>query len=139
MTIDEFKKIKIEAMKNHDKDAVAALNVLISKFMLEAIEKKAQGTEMADADFVRIIQKTLNELLDERESFVKAGREETVASLDNQIATVKKYLPQMLSKEEIMEIINGLPDKTVPFVMKHFKANYAGKVDMKLVGEVLKG
>ena len=138
MTIEELKKIKIDAMKNHDKDAVTALNTLINKLMLESIEKKAAGTEMTDADFTRIIQKTINELKEEREGFIKAGREETVLSLNNQIATVEKYLPKMLSEEEIANIINGLNDKSVPSVMKHFKAEYAGKVDMKLVGTVLK-
>ena len=138
MTIEEFKKAKNEMMQNHDKDGVTALNTLISKLMLDSIEKKAQNQEMTDADFTRNIQKTINELLEERDSFVKAGRTDTVDSLNNQIETIKKYLPKMLDKEEIAKIINGLPDKSVPFVMKHFKAEYAGKVDMKLVGEVLK-
>ena len=138
MTIEDFKKAKIELMKAHDKDGVTALNALISKLMLESIEKKAQGQELTDADYTRNIQKTINELIEERDSFVKAGRTETVESLNNQIETVKKYLPKMLTAEEIAKIISELPDKSVPFVMKHFKAEYAGKVDMKLVGEVLK-
>ena len=44
----------------------------------------------------------------------------------------------MLTKEEIKEIICSLNDKSVPTVMKHFKANYNGKVDMRIVQEVLK-
>ncbi|MDY2879554.1 MAG: GatB/YqeY domain-containing protein [Candidatus Borkfalkiaceae bacterium] len=138
MTLEEFKKVKIEAMKSHDKDAVTALNALINKLMLETIEKKAAGTTLSDADVTRILQKTISELTEEREAFVKAGRAETVASLDNQIATVKKYLPKLLDEEEIRKIILSLEDKSVPAVMKHFKTEYAGKVDMRLVGTVLK-
>ena len=138
MTLEEFKKVKIEAMKSHDKDAVTALNALINKLMLEPIEKKAAGTTLSDADVTRILQKTISELTEEREAFVKAGRAETVASLDNQIATVKKYLPKLLDEEEIRKIILSLEDKSVPAVMKHFKTEYAGKVDMRLVGTVLK-
>lgn len=138
MTIEEFKKVKIEAMKNHDKEAVTALNALINKLMLESIEKKAQNTEMTDADYTRIIQKTINELLEEKESFEKAGRSETVQELEKQIETVKKYLPKLLSEQEIKDIILKLEDKSIPSVMKHFKTEYAGKVDMRLVGEVLK-
>ena len=44
----------------------------------------------------------------------------------------------MLSEEEIKAIILSLDDKSVPAVMKHFKSEYAGKVDMRLVGAVLK-
>lgn len=138
MQIEDFKKIKIEAMKAHDKDAVTALNALINKLMLLSIEKRSVGAEMTDADVTQVMQKTINELNEEREGFLKAGRSETVASLDNQLATVKKYLPKMLTNEEIKEIILSLPDKTTPFVMKYFKANYAGKADMRLVGTVLK-
>ena len=47
-------------------------------------------------------------------------------------------IAQVTDEEEIKEIISGLEDKSVPAVMKHFKANYAGKVDMRLVGTVLK-
>ncbi len=138
MDINDFKKVKIDAMKARDKDAVAALNVVINKLMLAGIEKKAAGAEMTDADVTSVLQKTINELTEEREGFLKAGRAETVGSLDRQLETVKKYLPKMLSEDEIKEIILSLDDKTVPSVMKYFKANYAGKVDMKLVGTVLK-
>ena len=44
----------------------------------------------------------------------------------------------MLDEEEIKNIILSLEDKSMPAVMKHFKAEYAGKVDMRLVGAVLK-
>ena len=43
MKIDDFKKVKIEAMKAHDKDAVAALNVVINKLMLRASKRKPQA------------------------------------------------------------------------------------------------
>lgn len=138
MRIEDFKKVKIEAMKARDKDAVDALNAVINKLMLAGIEKKATGEEMTDADVTRILQKTVNELTEEREGFIKAGRAETVESLNRQLATVEKYLPKMLSDEEIKKIIEGLEDKTMPSVMKYFKANYAGKVDMRAVGNVLK-
>jgi uncharacterized protein YqeY len=138
MNIDDFKKVKIEAMKAKDKDAVNALNSLINKLMLAGIEKKAVGDTLSDEDVTRILQKTINELTEERAGFEKAGREENVKSLDRQIETVKKYLPKLLSEDEIKAIILSLEDRSLPVVMKHFKSEYAGKVDMRLVGNVLK-
>ena len=44
----------------------------------------------------------------------------------------------MLSVDEIKEVINSLEDKSVPSVMKHFKSEFAGKVDMGLVNKVLR-
>ncbi len=138
MTIEQFKKDKIEAMKAHDKDAISGLNTLINKLMLAKIEKRAKGEELTDADFVSILQKTEKELIEERDAFAAANRTDNVASLNNQIAAVSKYIPKMMSADEIRAIIIGLDDKSVPAVMKHFKTEYAGKCEMKLVNEVLR-
>ena len=138
MTLDNFKKEKIEAMKAKDKDAVSALNVIITKIMALTIERRAVGQEVTEADISSLLQKAEKELTEEREGFIKAGREEVVLSLTNQIEVIKKYLPKLLSEEEIKAIIEGLEDKTLPSVMKHFKANYQGKADMRLVNTIAK-
>lgn len=138
MTLEFFKKQKVEAMKSHDKDAVSALNVIITKIMNLSIEKRAQGAEVTEADISGLLQKAEKELVEEREGFSKAGRDENVQSLTKQIEVIKKYLPKLLSKEEIVAIIAGLEDKSMPSVMRHFKQNYQGKADMRLVQEIAK-
>lgn len=138
MTLETFKKEKIEMMKAHNKDGVSALNLVITKIMSLTIEKRSVNEEVTEADINTLLQKAEKELIEEREGFEKAGRVENVISLNNQIETIKKYLPKMLSVEEIRSIINGLEDKSLPSVMKHFKQNYQGKADMKLVSEIAK-
>lgn len=138
MDIDFFKKEKIVAMKAHDKDTVAALNVLINKIMLATIEKRAKDQTLSDADVIGLVQKTEKELEEEKDAFEKAGRAENVVALNNQIAAINKYLPKFMSAEEIKNIIAGLEDKSVPAVMKVFKTEYAGKCDMRTVNEVLR-
>lgn len=138
MTLEFFKKQKVEAMKSHDKDAVSALNVIITKIMNLSIEKRAQGAEVTEADINGLLQKAEKELVEEREGFSKAGRDENVQSLTKQIEVIKKYLPKLLTKEEIFAIIAGLEDKSMPSVMRHFKQNYQGKADMRLVQEIAK-
>ncbi len=138
MTLEQFKKEKILAMKNKDKDGVDALNVIITKIMNLTIEKRAVNQEVTEGDVDTIIQKAVKELEEEREGFMKAGRQANVESLTRQIEVVKKYLPKLLSEEEIKEIINGLEDKSMPSIMKYFKINYQGKVDMKLVSTLAK-
>ena len=77
-------------------------------------------------------------MIEEREGYAKAGRTENVEALNAQLEVLKKYLPKLLSEEEVRAIILSLEDKSVPSVMKHFKANYAGKVDMKMVNTILR-
>ena len=138
MTLENFKKEKIEAMKQKDKDAVSALNVIITKTMALTIEKRSVGEEVTEADIGTLLQKAEKELCEEREGFIKAGREENVISLTNQIEVIKKYLPKLLQEDEIKQIISTLEDKSMPSIMKHFKQNYQGKVDMRVVSALAK-
>lgn len=138
MLDEEIKKARIQAMKDRDRSSSDVLSVVMNKIMLAKIDKREKGQELTDADVVSILQKTEKELYDEKESFEKAGRPEKVAELDVQINAVKKFIPAMMSEEEIKEIVMSLPDRSIGSVMKHFKTNYAGKCDMKLVGDVFK-
>ena len=138
MDINFFKKEKIQAMKDRNKDAINALDLIVNKILLASIDKRAKGEEVTDADVVSILQKCEKELIEEKEGFVKANRPDNVASLDAQIATVQKYLPKLMSKDEIKAEIEKLDDKSIPNVMKHFKMNFAGKCDMGLVNKVLR-
>ena len=106
--------------------------------MTEGYEAKAKGKEMSDLDMIRIIQKTLKELEEEKASYQKGAREDKVNEIDKQINAISVYLPKLMSEEEIKNVILSLEDKSVPSVMKHFKMNYAGKCDMGLVNKVLK-
>ena len=138
MLIDEFKKAKMYALKEKNEDAKAIYSVLINKCMLALIDKREKGVEITDADYVQIVNKTLKELSDEKEAYAKAGNEAKVTSISAQEEICKKYLPTMMSEEEIRNEISKLEDKSIPSVMKHFKMNFAGKVDMGLVNKIAK-
>lgn len=138
MIEEQIKKANVEAMKNKDTVARAFYSVLMNKIMLEKINKREKGQEITDADVSNIIQKMIKELNDEKENYQKAGNMEEVAHLEKQLEIAKTYLPKMLSREEIKAEIMKLDDKSIPVVMKHFKANFNGQVDMRLVQEVLK-
>ncbi len=138
MLIDEIKKANVQAMKDKDTNARSFYSVLLNKIMLENIKKREKGQEVDDADISNILQKSIKELEEEKENYAKVGNSEEVANIEYQIELAKKYLPKMLSNEEIKEIILSLEDKSIPAVMKHFKQNYNGKCDMRAVQEVLK-
>ena len=138
MIIEEIKKANIEAMKNKDSKARAIYSVIMNKHLLEEVESRTSGKEVDDTDMVKIIQKTIKELEEERDNYAKVGNTEEVENIEYEKSLIEKYLPKLLSNEEIKAIILTLEDKTVPSVMRHFKTNYNGKVDMKSVSEVLK-
>ena len=138
MIIDEVKKANMQAMKDRDMVARSIYSVLLNKFMLEGIKRRETGKEMVDADYVQILQKTIKELSEEAENYRKVNHQTEVEEIEKQIKIVEGYLPKMMTEEEIKNVILSLDDKSIPNVMKHFKANYAGKCDMRMVQEVLK-
>ena len=138
MLIDEIKKENLKALKEKNDNKRAIYSVVINKYMILGYEAKANNKEIGDDDLIKIIQKTLKELEEEKESYLKANREDKVKDIELQIDTIKIYLPKMLSEEEIKTIILSLEDKSIPSVMKHFKQNYPSNCDMGLVNKVLK-
>ncbi len=138
MLIDEIKKANVEAMKNHDQQTRTALSIVVNKYMLVNIENKAKGVETSDAEVVGILQKTIKELDEEAENYLKVGNTEENKAVLAQKSAVEKFLPKMMSKEEIKAEMLKLEDKSIGSVMKHFKLNFAGKCDMRDVQEVLK-
>lgn len=136
MLIDEIKKENMQALKNKDNITRTALSIVINKYMLMNIEKKAQGKDATDEDLYVILQKAIKELQEEAENYERAGNLTSKEEILAQKQVVEKYLPKMMDREEIIAIINSLEDKTIPSVMKHFKLNYNGKVDMKMVSEL---
>lgn len=136
MIIDEIKKDNVQAMKDKNALARAIYGVVMNKVLLAGIEAKKDGKELADSDVVQILQKTIKELTEEKENYIKAGNATEAENIEAQKKIIEKYLPQMMSENEIKAEISKLEDKSIPSVMKHFKANFAGKVDMGLVNRV---
>ncbi len=138
MLIDDIKKASVEAMKARDSIAKGIYSIIVNKYMLLNIEKKEKGEQATDNDMISIISKTLKELADEKESYLKVNNQEKVNAIAHQEELISKYLPKMLSEDEIRKEIDSLEDKSMPSIMKHFKANFQGKVDMSLVNKIAK-
>lgn len=124
-------------MKEHDQNARTAYSMVISSYqsLLTSISNK----EVGDADLIKIIVKFGKELDEEGNGYKEANREEDYKNILAQKEAIMKFLPKMMDEAEIRSIIDKLEDKSIPAVMKHFKLNYNGKVDMGLVNKVLKG
>lgn len=138
MILDEIKKANVQALKDKNTNARTIYGIVSNKAMLETIKKREKGETLSDVDMIQIIQKTIKELTEEAENYAKVGNTVEQEKIVEQRSILEKYLPQMMSEEEIRSTISGLEDKSIGNVMKHFKMNYAGKCDMKLVNEIVK-
>lgn len=138
MILEEIKKANIQALKEKNVTARTIYGIVSNKAMLETIRKREKGEQLNDADMVQIIQKTIKELTEEAENYEKVNNLTERDNILKQKEIIEQYLPKMMSESEIKDIILSLSDKSIGNIMKHFKTEYAGKCDMKLVSDVAK-
>ena len=112
MLIDEIKKDNVQAMKDKNALARAIYGVVMNKVLLANIEAKKDGKELSDTDVVQILQKTIKELTEEKENYIKANNTAEAENIEAQKKIIEKYLPQMMSEDEIKAEINKLEDKS---------------------------
>ena len=138
MLFDEIAKANMDALRNHDKVARSILSIVYGKFKNESINQGLNAKSLPDGDCLNIIKKTIKELDEEYEGYIKVGRQESADEIKRQREIIEKYLPQMMSETEIRAEIEKLDDKKIPNVMKHFKTNFNGLCDMGLVSKIAK-
>ena len=138
MILDEINKANVVAFKEKNAVIKDIISVIKSRAKLLEVEKRTKNESLTDADMANLIQKLIKELLEAKDNYLKVQNAEEVKNIEEQISFCEKYLPKKLSQDEIKNIILSLDDKSVPNVMKHFKINYAGAVDMRDVQEILK-
>lgn len=137
MLYQEIYSSLIQARKNHQELEKNILALLYTNLKNKAIDLRVE--ELSDSDTINIIKKVSKQLEEEIESNVKVNRMEKVSELNYQKNLIEKYLPKQLSEDEIRNIISSLEDKSIPSVMKYFKTNYNGLVDMSLVSKIARG
>ena len=138
MLFEEIAKANMDALRNHDKVARSILSIVYGKFKNESINQGLNAKSLPDGDCLNIIKKTIKELDEEREGYIKVGRQESADEIAKQKEIIEKYLPQMMSEAEIRAEIEKLEDKKILNVMKHFKTNFNGLCDMGLVSKIAK-
>ena len=142
MLFQEIYNSLIQARKNHQELEKSILALLYSNLKNKAIELRVE--ELADADTISVIKKLNKQLDEEIQSLapIRATSEKAEAKINElveQKKLIEKYLPKQLSEDEIRTIFNSLEDKSIPSVMKYFKTNYTGLVDMSLVSKIARG
>ena len=139
---EELKKDMIDAMKAKDKDRLTEIRMLKAALDKERIDKKI---EITDEVFISVLEKQVKMRNDSIEEFKKAGREELVEKTLGELEVLKKYLPEALSEDEVMDIINdaitkleATTMKDMGKVMSEVSPKVKGRYDMKEVSSIIK-
>ncbi len=116
------------AMKSKDKVAKDTVTMIRAAVLQKEKDTK---TELDDSEILDIISKQYKQRKDALADFVKADREDLIETTNQEIAIIKKYLPEQLSHEEIEKIVSETIDEVGATSMKDM-----GKVMGKLMPKV---
>jgi uncharacterized protein len=131
-----------EAMRQGDNERRGALRLLLAA--VKQVEVDERRT-LSDDDVAAIIARQAKQLRESIADAHKAGRPEMAAQAQSELDIVEGYLPQMLSREEVVALASraidevGVTDpKGMGQVMSRLMPEVKGKADGRLVTEVVR-
>ena len=124
------------------KDKVEKLRFILS-FITQ--EEKDKNKELSDSEIIQILKKALKRNQDSYEQFTKAGREDLASKEKEEILIIQNYLPEEMTEEEIIKIIQetitsigATSMKDMGKVIGMIKKNHGDNADMSLVSKHVK-
>ena len=139
---ENIQKDFIDAMKSKEKEKLEVIKMLKGAIQLEEKNKKA---ELNDDEIVSIVVKQIKMRKDAIEEFKKANRNDLIDAYNFEIKVLEKYLPEQLTEEEVIKIINEAFDTIKPTspkdmgsIMKEVTPKLKGKTDMGNVSKIIK-
>ena len=139
---ETLKKAIVDAMKEKDTLKVQTLRGVKGEIDLEHINKKVEITDELVIDVISHQIKTRKESISE---FEKGNRTDLIEKTNVEIELLSKYLPEQLSHDELMNLIDSVFAKVKPtsgkdmgLIMKELTPLVKGKCDMKEVSLIIK-
>ena len=142
--IDEDYK---QSIKNKDQQKVDTLRLIRSAIKDKDISTRTSENKegINDAEILSLLINLIKQRKDSIEQFQKAKRDDLIKNEQSEIEIIKEYLPQQKTQEETEKIINEIISgnnlesiKDMGKLMSIIKNDYAGEVDMGLVGKIAK-
>ena len=141
--VEQLKKDMIDALKNKDKEKLTVIRMFKAAMDQEHIDRKR---EINDDLLIDVVNKQIKMRKDSIEEFTKGNRSDLAQKTQEEVDILMKYLPEQLSDEEVLKIIDEAFSKIQPNGMKDMgkvmgivTPEVKGKADMKKVSEIIRG
>jgi uncharacterized protein YqeY len=134
-----------QAMKNKDSVTATTLRGVVAKLKDRKIEKR---DDLSEAEELKVLQTLAKQRKESIKSFQEGGRDDLVRQEQKELKLIEKYLPQMLSDDEIRSIVNesinesgaqSISDigKVMPLIMQKGAGRIDGKKAQLFLRELL--
>ncbi|MDC0060448.1 GatB/YqeY domain-containing protein [Pelagibacteraceae bacterium] len=142
--IDEDYK---QSIKSKDQQKINTLRLIRSAIKDKDISSRTSENKegINDAEILSLLINLIKQRKDSIDQFQKAKRDDLIKNEQSEIEIIREYLPQQKTQEETEKIINEIITsnnlesiKDMGKLMSIIKNDYAGEVDMGLVGKIAK-
>ena len=137
--LTEGMKTAMRAKDQVSLSTIRLINAAIKQFEVD------ERTQADDAKVIFILTKMVKQRKDSAKIYTEAGRQDLADKENAEIEILNRYLPQMMSAEEIKTVVEAVIAETgasgmadMGKVMGVLKTRLAGKADMGEVNKVLK-
>ena len=134
-----------DAMRNKDRERLAALRDVKSKLMLEATKTGADGDDIPDATVLAILTKLFKQRSETADLYAEQGRADLETEERAQAAVIAEFLPQPMTEEEIKAEVASIIAETgaasmadMGKVMGIASSRMAGKADGKVIAGIVR-
>jgi len=137
--LTEDMKTAMRAKDQVSLSTIRLINAAIKQFEVD------ERTEADDAKVISILTKMVKQRKDSSKIYTEASRQDLADKENAEIEILNRYLPQMMSAEEIKTVVEAVIAETgasgmadMGKVMGVLKTRLAGKADMGEVNKILK-
>lgn len=139
--LENIRKDMLNASKQGDDITVDILKLVIADIRNEQI---ALDKELTDEDVLKVLRKQEKKIKDSIEQYTKMERDDLVSRESAQLKVIEKYLPSLMSEDEITKIVSKvIADskasgiQSMGLVMGSVMKELNGKADGNLVKDVV--
>lgn len=136
-----------EALKQKKTDETATIRLILAALKDRDISARSSGNAggIDDNEILGMLGTMIKQRQESIKMYVDAGRVDLAEKEETEVAIIKQFMPRELSNEELDQAITSAIEETgaesikdMGKIMGILKQRYAGQVDMKKAGEVVK-
>ena len=141
LLIEKIRADQITAMKEKDQDKKLAISSLIDAAKKVVIDKGGDRVNIPDEIVTQVVLKELKTIKEQIDS-CPADRTDLLEEYKKRYAYVEAYAPKLMSREEVISLINDkfadvVASKNKGLIMKTIMPELKGKADGKLINEIV--
>ncbi len=145
MTLEETINNDLKAaMLPKDEVRLRGVRAIKSAIIIAKTEKGANGVISPEKE-VQMLQKLVKQRRDSITEFEKANRTDLIQKEQEEVAVIEKYLPAMMSEDEVREVVKqaiastgATTQKEMGKVIGVVSKQLAGKADNKMIADTVK-